>query len=68
MVPPTNWPAEAWKRTSLPGSRYGSGLSKRPRTTLNTLVVAPMATAMVSTTSPANAGARRISLSAARKS
>jgi hypothetical protein len=59
---------EVWKRTSCPGSRYGSGFSKRPRTTLKTLVVAPMASASVTTTTAANPGARSKSRSAARTS
>src|SRR2546421_394594 len=54
-------------RTSFSGSRYGSGRSSRPRTTLKTLVVAPIATASVSTTTAANAGLRASSRSAPRR-
>src|SRR6185503_19490300 len=50
--------------TSWPGSRYGSGCSSTPSTTLNIDVVAPIPTASVSIIVSAKAG-RRLRLLAA---
>ena len=63
-----NWFQEPWKRTSFSGSRYGNGFKSSPRTTLNTLQVAPIAIARMSTTTPAKTGLRTTSRSAPRTS
>src|SRR5438045_8003389 len=55
-------------RTSRPASGYGRGCSKRPRTMLKTLVVAPMASASVRTTTAPNPGLRAKSRNAPRRS
>src|SRR3954464_3351800 len=68
MVPVPNWRDVPKKRTSRPASGYGSGWSKRPRTMLKTLVVAPMARPSVRTTMTPNPGLRVSIRNAPRRS
>src|SRR3954469_19488995 len=68
MVPFPNWRELPKNRTSCSDSGYGSGRRSRPRTMLKTLVVAPMASASVRTTTTANPGLRVNSRNAPRRS